>query len=215
MRERSQPRRRGTPSANQQQLRARIAHEAARLMTDSGLRDYAAAKRKAALRLGVNDESALPKNSEIEDALRMHQRLFEGDAHAQLLRELRETALEAMRFLSAFEPRLVGAVLDGTADRHSAVCLHLFSDDPDAPARFLGEHGIRYETQQRRLRLTPNDVIEFPVLLFAADDTAIDLTLFPHDSLRQPPLDRVDGKPIQRATRAALEMLLGQDDKNR
>src|SRR5437899_4726018 len=173
MRERSQPRHRG-PSVNLRELRARIAHEAARLMTDSGLRDYAAAKRKAALRLGVSDEAALPKNGEVEEALRTHQRLFERDAHPQLLRALRETALEAMRFLSAFEPRLVGAVLDGTADRHSAVCLHLFSDDPDAPARLLGERGIPYEAQQRRLRLTPDSHAEFPALLFAADDTAID-----------------------------------------
>lgn len=208
MRERTQPRHRGTP-ANLHELRARIAHEAARLMTESGLRDYAAAKRKAALRLGVGDEAALPKNSEIEDALRTHQRLFEGDAHLQLLRALRQTALEAMRFLADFEPRLVGAVLDGTADRHSAVCLHIFSDDPDAPARLLDEHGIPYEMQERRLRLTPDSHAEFPVLVFAADDTAIDITVFSGDALRQPPLDRIDGRPMQRATRAALEAMLG------
>ena len=95
------------------------------------------------------------------------------------------------------------------ADRHSAVCLHLFSDDPDAPARLLGERGIPYEAQQRRLRLTPDSHAEFPALLFAADDTAVDLTIFSHDELRQPPLDRIDGKPMQRATRAALENLLG------
>jgi hypothetical protein len=208
MRERSHSRRRGGQSANLLELRARIAHEAARLMTDSGLRDYAAAKHKAALRLGVGDEAALPKNSEIEEALRAYQRLFEGDAHTQLLRALRETALEAMRFLSMFEPRLVGAVLDGTADRHSNVCLHLFSDDPDAPVRLLEEHGIPYETEQRRVRLTQDSYAEYPVLRFAADDTAIDLTVFPHDALRQPPLDRVDGKPMQRATRPQVEALL-------
>lgn len=208
MREQSRPRRRGNPSTNPQELRARVAHEAARIMTESGLRDYAAAKRKAALRLGMSDEAALPKNSEIEEALRTHQRLFDGDMHAQLLHALRETALQAMRFLSAFEPRLVGAVLDGSADRHSAVCLHLFSDDPDAPARRLDEHGIRYETEQRRLRLAQDISAEYPVLLFAAGDTAIDLTVFPYDALRQPPLDRIDGKPMQRATRAAVEALL-------
>ena len=48
-----------------------------------------------------------------------------------------------------------------------------------------------------------------PVLVFAADDTAIDLTFFSCDELRQPPLDRIDGKPMQRATRAALETMLG------
>lgn len=212
MRERSEPRRRGTPSANQQQLRARIAHEAARLMSESGLRDYAAAKRKAALRLGVSDEAALPKNSEIEGALRTHQRLFEGAAHAQTLRALRATALAAMRFLSDFETRLVGAALDGTADRHSAVCLHVFSDDPDAPARFLDERGIRYTTDLRRLRVAHDSYAEFPVLHFDADETAIDLTIFARNALRQAPLSRVDEKPMARASRAQVEALLLSED---
>lgn len=192
-------------------IRARIAFEAARLISDTGLRDYAVAKRKAAARLGVDDESALPKNVEIEAALREHQRLFHADDQPRQLRALRETALEAMRFFASFEPRLVGAVLDGTADAHSAVCLHLFSDDPDAPARHLDEYGIDYETDTRRLRYDQDNEADYPVLQFAVDDTAIDVTVFAYDGLRQAPLDRVDGRPMQRATLTALRNLLDDD----
>jgi hypothetical protein len=113
-----------------------------------------------------------------------------------------------MRFFSRFQPRLVGSVLEGTADVHSAVCLHLFSDDVEAPARFLDEQGITYEQQTRRLRVTPDTVTEFPALLFAAEGTSIDLTVFDLDGLRQAPLDRIDGAPMRRATLSNLEQLL-------
>ena len=190
------------------ELRARIAVDAARLISESGLRDYRAAARKAAQRLGVEDDFALPKAGEIEAALRAHQQLFDADEHPLLLRGLRETAREAMRFLTRFEPRLVGAVLEGTADRHSAVCLHLFSDDPDAPARFLDESGIACESKSRRLRLTHDTYAEFPVLLFAVNATPLDLTVLPYDSLRHAPLDRTHQRPMRRASLAALEELL-------
>jgi hypothetical protein len=193
-----------------QEVRRRIALEAARLMTESGLRDFRQAKLKAAERLGIFDELSLPKNSEIDDALREHQRLFGGDAQARTLRRLREVAREAMRFFAPHEPRLVGAVLEGTADEHSAVCLHLYSDQPRDIEAFLQERGIPYEEQLRRLRVDRETARDFPVILFSADDAAIDLTLLPYDLLRQAPLDRVSEKPMQRASLSALEVLLSE-----
>jgi hypothetical protein len=192
------------------QCRALIAFEAARLISEEGIRDYAVAKHKAAARLGVDDDFTLPKNSEIEAALREHQRLFHGDDQPRQLRALRNVALHAMAFFSPFHPRLVGSVLDGTADAHSAVCLHVFSDDIEAPARFLDEHAIAYEQQTRRLRVTHGIVAEFSVLQFAAEGSPIDLTVFDLDGLRQPPLDRNDGLPMRRATLAALQLLLDE-----
>ena len=48
--------------------RHRLAHEAARLMAEGGIRDYHQAKLKAASRLGIHDDASLPRNTEIEDA---------------------------------------------------------------------------------------------------------------------------------------------------
>jgi len=193
---------------NSQELRNRIAFEAARLISESGIRDYAFAKRKAAARLGISDDFALPKNSEIEDALREHQRLFHADDQPRQLRMLREAAVEAMRFFASFEPRLVGAVLDGTADAHSAVCLHLFSDDPDAPLRLLDEHGIACETDTRRFRLAWDQEAELPMARFVANEIEMDVTIFAYDGLRQAPLNRINGEPEQRATLSKVESLL-------
>lgn len=192
-----------------QRNRLRIAQEAARLMSEHGIRDFHHAKLKAAERLGILETQALPRNLEIEQALREHQRLFLADSQPQLLRQRREAAVEAMRFLAAFEPRLVGAVLEGTADAHSAVCLHVFSDDPEAVGLYLSEHGVPIETQTRRLRNNRDDQPEYPVLLFAADALPFDLTVLPRNALRQAPLDRTDDRPMRRAALAQVEMLLG------
>lgn len=195
-----------------QRNRLRIAQEAARLMSEHGIRDFHHAKLKAAERLGILDAQALPRNNEIEEALREHQRIFHADSQPQLLHKRREAAMEAMRFLGDFEPRLVGAVLDGTADSHSAVCLHVFSDDPEAVVLFLREHGVPAETQTRRLRISRDEQAEYPVLLFAADELPFDITVLPMNALRQPPLDRIDEKPMRRASLATVEAMLADDE---
>ena len=197
-----------------QRNRLLIAQEAARLMSEHGIRDFHHAKLKAAERLGILDAQALPRNLEIEQALREHQRLFLASSQPQLLRQRREAAVEAMRFLAAFEPRLVGAVLEGTADAHSAVCLHVFSDDPDAVARFLDDRGVPIELQTRRLRDHREEQPEYPVVLFAADELPFDLTVLPRDAVRQAPLDRIDDRPMRRATLAQVETLLALDGED-
>jgi len=195
------------------EMRSRIATEAARIMSEQGVRDFGVAKRKAAERLGVTDEQSLPRNAEVEDALREFQRLFQGDTQPRLLRERRAAAVEAMKFFARFEPRLVGAVLEGTADEHSAVCLHLFSDDPAAVQLFLDEQRIPYDETDRKLRLERDRWEDFPAYRFTADDTPFDLTVLPRDALRQAPIDRVDERPMQRASLGALEALLRSDEQ--
>jgi hypothetical protein len=194
------------------QLRRRVALEAARLISEHGIRDYHQAKLKAAQRLGLGDDQGLPRNREIEDALREHQRLFQSESQPQALHERRGAALEAMRFLASFEPRLVGAVLEGTADAHSAVSLHVFCDSPEDVAVFLHERGIPFEQRTRTLRMDRQHSAEFPVLLFSAEGIAMDLTLMPHDALRQPPLDRVDERPMRRASLASLQAMLAEKE---
>ena len=103
--------------------RHRLAHEAARLMAEGGFRDYHQAKLKAAERLGIHDDASLPRNREIEQALREYQRLFVGESQLQAVHSRRQAALRALEFLADFSPRLVGPVLDGTADANSPVLL--------------------------------------------------------------------------------------------
>ena len=191
--------------------RHRLAHEAARLIAEGGLRDYRQAKLKAAQRLGITDDASLPRNREIEEALREYQRLFQPGSVDELHRR-REAALRALEFFQSFDPRLVGPVLDGTADTHSPVTLHLYSDDGDAVARFLEQHGIPAEPDMRRLRLDRERSGDFPVWLFGAEELAFDLTVLPRVQLRQAPLSAIDEKPMARATAAQLRQLLADEE---
>ena len=192
--------------------RTRLAHEAARLMAEGGIRDFHQAKRKAAERLGIHDDASLPRNREIEDALREYQRLFLGDSQAHDLRTRREAALRALEFFATFDPRLVGPVLDGTADARSPVLLQLYSDDADAVPRFLDEAGIPAQSRSRRLRLDRSREGDFPTWTFSAEDLAFDLTVLPANALRQAPLSGVDEKPMKRASAAQLRQLLAEEE---
>ena len=192
--------------------RHRLAHEAARLMAESGMRDFHQAKMKAAERLGIHDDASLPRNREIEEALREYQRLFQGDTQASGLRQRREAALRALEFFAGFDPRLVGPVLEGTADAHAPVALHLYSDDLDAVPRHLDQHGIPAEARSRRIRLDRERIAEFPVWLFSAEDLTFDLTVLPHDALRQAPLSGIDEKPMKRASATQLRALLADEE---
>lgn len=191
--------------------RHRLAHEAARLMAEGGIRDFHQAKLKAASRLGIHDDASLPRNVEIEDALREYQRLFAGPQHGNELQRRREAALRALEFLHAFAPRLVGPVLDGTADANSPVQVHLHSDDPEAVHRLLDEQGIPAESRVRRLRLDRERSLDVPVWVFSAEDLTFDLAVLPYDALRQAPLSPVDEKPMRRASQAQLRELLSQE----
>jgi len=189
-------------------FRRALAQEAARVMAEHGVRDFLVAKRKAAERFGVTDGAVLPKNTEIEAALAEYQRLFGGDSHAASLDAQRRAALQAMRTLKDFEPRLVGPVLAGTATEHSDVELHLFADSPESVAFSLMDQGIRHEITARRVKMNADRVLECPGVRFLIDDQAVAATVFPTDGIRQAPVSPVDGRPMRRADVDELEALL-------
>ena len=188
-----------------------LAQEAARIIVDQGIRDYRVAKIKAAERLGFNDRGSLPGNAEIEFAVSEHLTLFGGGEHADFLRQLREVAVSAMEMLASYTPRLVGPVLNGTADDHSAVNLHLFADSPELVAMELDGRGISYRPFDRRLRAHRNrkttaDV--FAAFEFMHEHAAVEATVFPVDGIRQAPISPIDGKPMRRADLKAVRALL-------
>jgi hypothetical protein len=203
------PRRRAAPDP--QALRARVAAEAARLLAMHGGGDPAAARRKAALRLGARDERDLPGAAEIEAALAEHRRLFGGGAAGGRLRALREAALEAMRFLHAFEPRLHGEALDGSAGGAATVRLLVHADDGAEVMRALAAHGVRFDEGGRRYRLADGATLDATVLGFEAGEVPFEVAVLPLRALRQPPLSRLDGTPMARASIAELRRLLASD----
>jgi hypothetical protein len=180
-------------------LRTAIAQEAARLMAEHGIQDYLVAKRKAAARYGVAEGTMLPKNTEVEAALMSYQRLFGGAQHQRSLQQQRRVAIEAMRVLEKFQPRLVGPVLTGTATEYADIQLHVFSDSPEAVYLHLMDAHFEYEVFERRLRMSSEWQVSVPSVRFEMGEETIEALVFPRDGIRQAPVSPVDGKPMRRA----------------
>lgn len=195
-------------NAKQIHARQQVAHEAAKLMVESGIRDYQLAKRKAAGRLGMGDSRDLPRNDEIEREREAYQRLFGDEERARQVISLRKLALEAMRLLHRFGPRLVGPVLSGTADRHSEICLHLFSDPPEAVVMFLLDHHIAFDQGEARIRFQADGHERLPAFRFIAGEAPVELVVFSARAWRRVPLSPVDGRPMRRAKLAEVAALV-------
>ena len=196
-------------SQRAEDLRRHLAQEAARIMAEHGIEDFLQAKRKAAERLGVHDVSVLPKNTEIEAALRAHQRLFDRDSHDHTLKEQRRVALDTMHMLIEFQPRLVGSVLTGTATIHSDINLHLFAETSESVALRLMEIGIAHQFYQRRVKMDAERSVTYPALRFETRGRTVDATVFPIDGIRQSPYSPVDGRPMKRADAREVSELVG------
>ncbi|MFZ4790883.1 MAG: hypothetical protein ACOYMW_08340 [Candidatus Competibacteraceae bacterium] len=189
-------------------IKTLLAQECARIIAEEGIQDFRSAKRKAALRLGIADKTALPDNAEIEQALLDHQRLFHADRQARQLRSLRETALEAMHFLASFRPRLVGPALTGAVGLDDGIRLHLFADTPQEILLFLVERHIPFETTERHLRMRSGVEVHAPVFRFSAGEQPVELTVFTLLAEREAPCSPVNGRPMRRATLAEVKALL-------
>ena len=182
-------------------LRAEIAALAARMIAEDGA-DYGSAKRRAAKQLLGNQKikgDILPDNSQVESEVREYNALFFGDSQPQRLLSLRELAIELMQRLDRFNPYLVGAVLNGTASKHSDIHLHLYTDNSKEVAIFLLNLDIQYEVSESINKR--HEAME--TLSFMYQNEGVHLLILSHDDLRASP--RAD-----RANLAALRQLIAQ-----
>ncbi|MHB8254646.1 MAG: hypothetical protein ACYDEV_13330 [Acidiferrobacter sp.] len=178
--------------------RQKIVLEAARIMAEEGVRDFQSAKRKAAHRLSLPEDKNWPGNAEIEAALKQHLELFHQE-WPHVLRELRESAFEAMTLLQDFAPKLVGEVLSGAVTRFSVVQLHLAAPAAEDVGLFLSAHDIPFDLEDRRLRYNGDRVVQVPVFRFVAGNTPFALYVLSPEAMRELPLSPVDGHPMHRA----------------
>jgi hypothetical protein len=185
-----------------------VADEAARVMAEHGISDFGLAKRKAAERLGVRSGGGLPSNALIQARLAERQRIFEPDAHDAWVAKLRQVAADVMAALEEFRPRLVGAALDGTATINSAIEIHAFGDSPELVAIALEAVAVRVHDHQRRYRFGRDDTPQIPGFELLLDDLEVQVMVFPERGSHHAPLSPVDGRPMRRASRAAVLALL-------
>lgn len=189
-------------------MREQLAHQAARLMAEDGITDYAFAKRKAAKQMGATDTQHLPSNQQVEDALRSFRALYQNESHPPVLHQLRQEALEAMRVLEPFHPYLTGSVLNGTAGAQSDINLTIFSDDEKAVMMFLLKHGLEFESGQWRVHLMGRQQSVPSFTLQTGANVPVHIAVLPENA-------RHSGsrKTATHADIAALEALLAEGER--
>ena len=178
------PRHREREKAANLRMRERIAHQAARLIAEDGLQDYASAKRKAARQIGAPDTRNLPDNDEVERALREYLALYQRDEQSARLRQLRQQALEAMRLLAPFNPYLTGSVLTGTAARHSDINLQLFTDSAKEVELFLLARQVPYKSGEKHFHFGGEER-PIPVFTLLDGSAEINVTVFATEDIRR------------------------------
>lgn len=200
------PHREREKAANQR-MRERIAQQAARLIAEDGLQDYALAKLKAARQIGAPDTHNLPNNNEVEQALRDYQALYQKDEQGERLRLLRQQALAVMRQIERFNPYLTGSVLNGTATRYSDINLQVFADSAKEVELFLLSRQLPYRSGEVRLHFG-GEVRSFPVFTLQGEGTEINITVLAMEDMRQIPRGHPDKRPLDRARAKQVEKLL-------
>jgi len=164
------------------QMREQLAHQAAKLMAEDGITDYAFAKRKAAKQLGAADTQHLPSNEEIDVALRSFRALYEPESHPQILHQLRQQALATMHLLQSFQPLLTGSVLNGTAGEQSDINLVVYSDDEKSVILFLLKHNLPFESSEWRTRLMGEEKTVPSFILQTETHVPITLAVLPENA---------------------------------
>jgi len=163
-------------------MREQLAHQAARIIAEEGVADFAFAKRKAAKQLGAADTQHLPSNEEVETALHTYRALYQVDSHPDILRQLREDALDAMQIFAEFNPYLTGSVLSGSAGEDSDINLMLFSDDAKAVLLFLLRHNIDFEDGEWRARIGGREEIVPSYTLSSESGVLIHMIVLPENT---------------------------------
>ena len=193
---------------NLQQLRQVIAQQAARMMAEEGISDFAYAKKKAGRQFNAIDNLSLPSNAEIEEELRRYNQLFLSEEQPENLLILRKNALFTMQLLEKFNPHLTGPVLDSTAGLGSATQVHLFADSLKEVEMFLLNQGIPFETNEKSYRVSNEGKRDkkagprkkVPVFSLETEAGEIKLSVFEVDEIRVATRRAADGSNAERAT---------------
>lgn len=196
-------------SRTTQNGRLLVAQQAARMMAEEGISDYAFAKRKAARQLGMEEGNCLPTNAEVESELRIHQGIYHSEEHAAMLYRLRTEALAIMRMLDRFDPQLTGAVLDGTAGRYAETDIHLFADSDKEVEIFLLNNKIPYQTGEKSYHYR-DERRKMPMFVLDGQDGPIRLIVFSPENSRMTLRNAFGDGAVTRARSAVVENLLNK-----
>ena len=119
--------------------RSAVAREAARLLYEGLAEEYITAKDLASRNLGVKET---PSNFEIAIELDQLADEIEGIERQDLLIMMRKLALEVMKKLKDYSPKLIGSVWRGTARKGSDIDIAVYSRNNERVVQSLSGYDI-------------------------------------------------------------------------
>ena len=202
---------------NSDHIRQMIAQQAARMMAEDGINDFAYAKKKAGKQLGVSEASVMPTNAEIEEEIRLYHEIYNADEQPLELAKLRKAALMTMQLFERFNPHLTGSVLDGSAGKFSQTNIHLFADSAKDVEMFLLNQQIPFESSEKSYRVSDKPSKDkkekvrktVPVFTLETELGLQKISVFDVDDMRVATKRTSDGSNAERADISDLQALLG------
>ncbi|MEQ1600853.1 MAG: hypothetical protein ABL885_03675 [Methylophilaceae bacterium] len=199
-----------------QQIRQMIAQQAARMMAEDGISDFAYAKKKAGRQLGAVDLNCLPTNAQIEEEIKLFHEIYQGEEQPATLLQLRNDALLVMKMLEKFNPFLTGSVLDGTAGRYAETHIHLFVDSLKDVEMFLLNNQLPYESDEKSYRTSSrggadkkgNGRKKVPVFTLDGPNGLIKLSVFEVNDVRTGTMHSVSGGHAAKADVKSVQALI-------
>jgi hypothetical protein len=155
-------------------FRCQLAHVAAKLIADGAV-DFHTAKLKAARQLGWAKGVELPDDHEVEVALQQYLALFKAGSQPRILSEYRAIALRCMKWLSSFDPSLIGASVNGTATEYSQIEIELVGVDIKQFDLFLLKSQIDIEFERAGRGMAQPHFLRY---LLTFEDVRVRVSLF-------------------------------------
>jgi len=106
-----------------------VANLAAQMIMEEGIKDYFFAKKKAAKSLGLNENTNLPTNSQIDKAIDDFNKIFNPNIDIEFLQQFKTQALEIMIIFKNFKPHLMNQLSEGIIPKFPEIKINLFADN--------------------------------------------------------------------------------------
>lgn len=135
--------------------------------------------------------------AQLRRSISEHRALFRPE-QLSLMKTNRRLALDAMRSLAEFRPRLSGALLhgDGPLDH---IRLLLTAEAPEPVILKLEDLHIPWRAAEARLWHSKGRRVAYPACRFVAGDAFVELIILKAGSRNDPPRHPIDNSPLESA----------------
>ncbi|MBT4571301.1 MAG: hypothetical protein HOC48_03745 [Nitrosomonadales bacterium] len=145
-------------------IKISVANLAAQMIMEEGIEDYLFAKKKAAKSLGLNENMSLPSNSQIDNAIKDFNKIFNQDVDIEFLEHFKTQALNVMSMFKNFRPHLMNQLSEGIIPKFPEIKINLFTDNLKDIEYIILNSEISYEFREVKMnsRVGGNSIKSIP-----------------------------------------------------